>query len=331
VQTLQAPHGTTVLAVRFNDGVVIAGDRRATMGSRISNREMEKVVPESYEYHLCKWMIGGNNFTEIAHIKKCEELGVGRVEHLSDLIVYAEITGDKSKRNKYALEWFNSDENSPGMMYYNYNVLSGLKENAILLTNGDNDTYPAWILQAQGYRNDILVLNTSLMNIQTYRDSIFKIIGVQVPKKFTIQGDSDIVKLIIKNSKKIPVYLAVSINPDCTKPIDENLYLTGLAYEYSEESIDNLAVMRKNFEQNYLFDYVTRPLYKDISEYWTNLSNQNYALIPSTAGSPVGIIFSDTAFGCGQRWGSAGGINAPTEPPIPKPTGVCYITYYIKN
>ena len=45
VQTLQAPHGTTVLAVRFNDGVVIAGDRRATMGSRISNREMEKVVP----------------------------------------------------------------------------------------------------------------------------------------------------------------------------------------------------------------------------------------------------------------------------------------------
>jgi len=62
----------------------------------------------------------------------------------------------------------------------------------------------------------------------------------------------------------------------------------------------------------------------------SNLSNQNYALIPSTAGSPVGIIFSDTAFGCGQRWGS-GGINAPQNPPIPKPTGVCYITYYIKN
>jgi proteasome beta subunit len=42
---LQAPHGTTVLAVRYNNGVVMAGDRRATMGSRISNREMEKVVP----------------------------------------------------------------------------------------------------------------------------------------------------------------------------------------------------------------------------------------------------------------------------------------------
>lgn len=40
-----APHGTTVLAVRCVDGVVMAGDRRATMGHRISNREMEKVVP----------------------------------------------------------------------------------------------------------------------------------------------------------------------------------------------------------------------------------------------------------------------------------------------
>lgn len=40
-----APHGTTVLALRCEDGVVMAGDRRATMGHRISNREMEKVVP----------------------------------------------------------------------------------------------------------------------------------------------------------------------------------------------------------------------------------------------------------------------------------------------
>lgn len=43
-RALAAPHGTTVLAVRYADGVVMAGDRRATMGHQISNREMEKVV-----------------------------------------------------------------------------------------------------------------------------------------------------------------------------------------------------------------------------------------------------------------------------------------------
>lgn len=39
------PHGTTVLAVRHADGVILAGDRRATAGNLISHRKMEKVFP----------------------------------------------------------------------------------------------------------------------------------------------------------------------------------------------------------------------------------------------------------------------------------------------
>ncbi len=38
------PHATTVVAVRYVDGVVMAGDRRATAGNLISHRAMEKVV-----------------------------------------------------------------------------------------------------------------------------------------------------------------------------------------------------------------------------------------------------------------------------------------------
>jgi proteasome beta subunit len=41
---LDVPHGTTVLALRYSDGVVMAGDRRATSGNLISHRGMEKVV-----------------------------------------------------------------------------------------------------------------------------------------------------------------------------------------------------------------------------------------------------------------------------------------------
>ena len=240
--------------------------------------QMEKNVPESFEFHLCKWMIGGNNFSDLTHIKKCEELGSGRLEHLSDLIVYAEVMGNKEKRDKYSLQWYQSEENSPGMMYYNYNVLSGLKQNAILLTNGDNDTYPAWMLQALGFRKDVKILNTSLLKIPFYRDTIFQELGIQLPKKNSNISDTDLVKIITKNKRDFPVYLAVTINPECSKPVDENLYITGLTYEYSETGIDNIAELRRNFEQNYLFDYINRPLYKDVSEYWTKLSNQNYII-----------------------------------------------------
>ncbi len=41
---LGVPHATTCVAVRYADGVVMAGDRRATSGNRISHRGMEKVA-----------------------------------------------------------------------------------------------------------------------------------------------------------------------------------------------------------------------------------------------------------------------------------------------
>jgi proteasome beta subunit len=38
-------HGTTCVAIRYRDGVVLAGDRRATSGNLISHRSIEKVFP----------------------------------------------------------------------------------------------------------------------------------------------------------------------------------------------------------------------------------------------------------------------------------------------
>src|SRR5580692_1290733 len=37
------PHGTTIVAARFADGVVMAGDRRSTAGNMIAQRDIEKV------------------------------------------------------------------------------------------------------------------------------------------------------------------------------------------------------------------------------------------------------------------------------------------------
>ena len=41
--TIEAPHGTTIVSLLHDGGVVMAGDRRATMGNVIANRDMEKV------------------------------------------------------------------------------------------------------------------------------------------------------------------------------------------------------------------------------------------------------------------------------------------------
>jgi proteasome beta subunit len=43
--TVDAPHGTTIVAVSFDGGIVMAGDRRATMGNVIAQRDIDKVFP----------------------------------------------------------------------------------------------------------------------------------------------------------------------------------------------------------------------------------------------------------------------------------------------
>ncbi|HZU72554.1 MAG TPA: proteasome subunit beta [Acidimicrobiales bacterium] len=46
-------HGTTVLALRYADGVVMAGDRRATTGTEIAHRAVEKVLPADSHSGVC--------------------------------------------------------------------------------------------------------------------------------------------------------------------------------------------------------------------------------------------------------------------------------------
>ena len=48
---VDAPHGTTIVAVVHRGGVVMAGDRRATMGNIIAQRDIEKVF-QADEYSV---------------------------------------------------------------------------------------------------------------------------------------------------------------------------------------------------------------------------------------------------------------------------------------
>ena len=93
---MSAPHGTTIVAVAFDGGVVMAGDRRATMGNLIASRDIEKVFPA--DEHSCVGIAGTAGIAielvrlfqvELEHYEKIEgiELSLdGKANRLASML-----------------------------------------------------------------------------------------------------------------------------------------------------------------------------------------------------------------------------------------------------
>jgi hypothetical protein len=253
---------------------------------------MGKAIPDSYEYNLCRWMMSGNNpdnpddkkyLLRAAELSETQGAGDGsKTIHYPDLIVMYETDRNIERRNFYSKKLSQSQIASPGMMNYNYNVLMSLSANAIIITCGDNDTYPLWELQSMGIRTDVTVLNLSLLTIDLYREKIFKELEIEnlsttETKEWQKTYSQEVlIKQICMKSQKHPVYIGLTVDLDKAKSIQDSLYLVGLAYEYSTTNMDNIAAMRQNFEQHYALDYLSQHFYNDISSEIVKSINFNY-------------------------------------------------------
>ncbi len=91
-----SPHGTTVVALRFAEGVVMAGDRRAVEGFAIADERMEKVFPADEHSAVGIAGVAGQALelvklfqTELEHYEKVEgeELSLeGKANRLAQMI-----------------------------------------------------------------------------------------------------------------------------------------------------------------------------------------------------------------------------------------------------
>ncbi len=244
--------------------------------------DMEQSVPNSFEYNYVQWMQGSNSLSKMKYLNKAIAIDPEREELTCDLINKGELERDSTLKNKYCKIWLNSRISSQGLLSYAYNALVGLNKNAILVTYGDNDTYPLWQLQAVGIRKDVTVLNINLLIVDEYRNKVFAELGLPIFNKQyndAKEANENCVKEILNfmaKSIKQDLYISVTAQEESYTDIRNDLYLTGLAYLHSKKPLNKIALIQKNMEQNYKLEYLETSFKKDISQYAVDCLNQNY-------------------------------------------------------
>ncbi len=193
--------------------------------------------------------------------------------HTTRFLVYFGALGDLTSARKELFE-LGQKKYFPKMLEdFAYNLLISVEPDAILFTNGDNDTYPLLALQEYaGIRKDVRIINFSLLNIpkvaELLRDSLKvpisftdKQIEALQPVKDNITGAIIIpanllIENIITNARKqnTPAYFAVTVYRGNQGEFANNLVQEGLVYRVTDvatkDSID-LNKMNKNMNEKY--------------------------------------------------------------------------------
>lgn len=232
---------------------------------------MGQAVPESYEYLTLRGQDMLHQDGQIAQaaiemLERAVALDPDRAEAYEGLLTAYEATGQVPQAKAAALGWYRSREMPEGLLEYAYNMLASADSAGVILTNGDNDTYPLWILQkAKSIRTDIAVINLYLA--RTYQGYAKRVLSGHKIFPWSIPGPSSEFGASLCDtlaSWGTPVYISVTTNDASIRKLGrQNLYLVGLVYQYSPSYIDNRALLRRNLETRFRLDGLHQEWYTE--------------------------------------------------------------------
>jgi hypothetical protein len=148
---------------------------------------------------------------------------------------------------------FNSHNRSRDFIARDFatNILNSIPQNGILITYGDNDTFPLWYMQmAENYRTDVVVINESLSYSDWYREQVLK----RYPDlKTEAQRIKFIYNVIENNWPERSVSFMLGARPADYAEFSENMPIIGLVRNLGMDKQTADSLLIENLANNYRY------------------------------------------------------------------------------
>ncbi len=159
---------------------------------------------------------GDNIDSALELLERCRRIAPAHEECLTTFAAIYLKRGELSKADEVFAFIFDQRIIPVPLQDYAYNMLVGLPTGAVLITNGDNDTFPPLALQAgMAFRSDVIVINRHLLTIREFAEAVFERHpairpGGELPSG---KGPSLSMALIGKmvEDQKVPVYVSATV------------------------------------------------------------------------------------------------------------------------
>jgi proteasome beta subunit len=213
----EVPHGTTIVAATFPGGVVMAGDRRATMGNVIAQRDIEKVYPA--DEYSCVGIAGSAGLavemvrlfqTELEHYEKIEGTTLSMDGKANRLATLVRGSLPMAMQGLAAVPLFAGyDLQVGGGRIFSYDVTGGRYEETAFHAVGSGSVFARGSLKKL-YREDLGELECVMAALQALYDAadddsatggpdlarrIFPVVAVVTEEGYTKMPDADVARV----------------------------------------------------------------------------------------------------------------------------------------
>jgi len=251
-----------------------------------SQQQLQQVVerlgthhPKSYEYHYAAYLVNRYDTAAGDHLREAHRLAPANKALLSELVALAELSSDPKQKLEYCRKIETQKVYDPLLYQYGRNLLTSVEAGGWLITQGEWDTYPLWVLQTvHRFRTDVTLLQLDLLHQQHYFERVMAPFKLKkgAYKRF-VSNPSNFLKELAVASK--PVYLSLTVDQNYITQNGSILFATGLAMKVSQKPFDNLPLLAEHWKS---FDLTNLPSTKADKE--LNKMLGNYIM-------PAGLLY----------------------------------------